>query len=215
MLFRSDRTGVHRAIRAMGRIDGLVFVGVEAEDGTPLADVGATEQLASDLVLTDPAADVALDRLLAGRTVEVRVAVVEEGRSVGTLRLIADTRDLAPRLWASARAAASGAAFALAVAFLLALRLQRRITRPIADLSGAMARVRAAHDYAVSLEPGGRDEIGTLIAGFNGMIGDIRERDDRLARHRERLEQDVAERTADYARAAREADEAKIGRAHV
>jgi len=203
-----DRSGVHRAIRSMGRIEGLVFAGIDAADGTPLGDVGATEQLASDLVLTDPDADVSIGRWISSRTVEVRVDIVDEGRVVGVLRILADTRDLAPRLWASARAAASGAALALAVAFAVAFRLQRRIVGPIVALSGAMARVRGAHDYSVALEPGGRDEIGTLIDGFNGMIGDIRERDDRLARHRERLEQDVADRTADFARAAREAEEA-------
>ncbi|MCE1238044.1 MAG: ATP-binding protein [Hyphomicrobiales bacterium] len=204
----ADRTGAHQAIRAVGRIERMVFAGIETADGRGLADVGATEQLASDLVLTSPDAPLPLLALLSVRTVEARVPVVYGGREVGSLRLIADTADLPARLWAAVRVATGGAAAALALAFLLAWRVERRLTRPIVALSDAMSEVGRRHDYAVQLPPAGRDEIGSLIDGFNRMLGDVRERDERLARHRERLERDVADRTADYARAAREAEEA-------
>ena len=72
-------------------------------------------------------------------------------------------------------------------------------------LAGAMAQIKVKHDYRVALPRESNDEVGLLVEGFNGMIADIHERDERLARHRERLEQDVADRTADYQRAASEA----------
>ncbi|MFY8152432.1 MAG: histidine kinase dimerization/phospho-acceptor domain-containing protein, partial [Hyphomicrobiales bacterium] len=68
--------------------------------------------------------------------------------------------------------------------------------------------MRREHDYSVTLAATSRDEIGILVDSFNGMIGDIRERDRRLADHRDKLEREVADRTADYQRAAHSADQA-------
>ncbi len=203
-----DVGGAYQAIRAIGRMGGVTFAGVEASDGTPLADVGATEQLTGDLVITDADTSWTLAAILRSRSIEATVPVVFEGNVVGTLRLLGDTRDLPALIRDAVLNILLIGGFAMLCAIALALRLQRGITAPLRALTGTMARVRARHDYSVTLAAGGRDEIGVLIDGFNGMIGDIRERDARLERHRERLETEVAERTADYQQAAREADDA-------
>ncbi|MCA0406002.1 MAG: response regulator [Proteobacteria bacterium] len=207
-----DVSGAYQVIRAMGRIEGLVFAGLERADGTPLADVGATEQLASDLVLESPQAPLDLLALLRSRTIAAQVPVVFGGVQVGSIRLMADTRDLPGRIRAAIMTTLMGGLIALALAMLVVIRMQGAITRPLITLTQTMSRVRQEHDYSVALEAERQDEVGLLVEGFNGMIADIRERDDRLARHRARLEQDVAERTADYQRAAieaRAADRAK------
>ena len=203
-----ERSEAHRVLRAISRIDGVVFAAIERADGRPLADVGATEQLLRDLVLDDPATPVSPLRLLDDRTMEVRVPVISGGERVGRLRLVGDTKDLPGRMATAAGLALSGGLLALAAALLVTFRLAGRITRPLRDLTETMRRVGEGHDYGVALPVTSDDEVGVLVEGFNAMIGDIRERDGRLARHRERLEQDVAERTADYARAAQEAEEA-------
>ncbi|PZN94207.1 MAG: hybrid sensor histidine kinase/response regulator [Hyphomicrobiales bacterium] len=99
-------------------------------------------------------------------------------------------------------------AIATLFAVALALRLQRRITGPLGALAQTMSRVRQEHDYSLTLKAESHDEIGILVNSFNGMIGDIRERDQRLADHRDRLEREVSDRTADYQRAALSADKA-------
>jgi len=203
-----DVSGGYQVIRAMGRISGVGFVGIETADGRSFADVGATEQLASDLVLTVPTTPISVFEILASRTVEIDVPVIYSGETVGTLRLIADTSDLPERLRSAIGLSVAGGALALALALIVAARLQGSITRPLVALTAAMRRVEADHDYRVALEARSDDEVGVLVAGFNAMISDISERDERLARHRERLEQDVADRTADHARAAAEAEEA-------
>ena len=203
-----DVNGAYQAIRAMGKIDGLVFAGVVLPDGRSFADVGATEQLASDVVLESGRKEVGVFEIVGSRTLEANVAIVYAGRQVGALRVIMDTHDFAPVVWSVVTSALLGGSLALALALALALRLRRTITRPLSALMRAMSRVRADHDYSVTLAAESRDEVGLLVEGFNGMISDIRERDERLARHRARLEQDVAARTADFARAAREAEEA-------
>ena len=203
-----DVAGTYQAIRAMGSIPGVVFVAVDRMDGRGFADVGATEQLLGDVVLDDPATPISVPAILTSHTVEVVVPVVYSGTQVARLRLIGDTADLPERILASLGASISAGLFSLALALLVAFRLQGRITEPLRALTSTMARVGSGHDYAVAMTVESDDEVGVLVSGFNTMIADIRERDDRLAAHRDRLEQDVAERTADYRRAAREAEEA-------
>lgn len=203
-----DVTGGYQAIRAMSRIPGVRFVGLETPDGRGFADVGATEQLGSDLVLTDPKAPISVSEILSSTTVEVDVPVIYAGDVVGRLRLIADTQDLPEMIRHAVLVAIFGGCSALALALMITLRLQAAITEPLRDLTSTMSRVKSQHDYRVALKAQSNDEVGVLVEGFNAMIADILERDERLARHRERLEQDVADRTADFARAAAEAEEA-------
>ena len=193
------------ALRGMGNIGGLVYVGLNLPNGETLADFGATEQLASDLVLTGPDQTISIVDILGSRTIEVQVPVIQAGQQIGLLRLIGDTRDLPGLVWSAVETALLGGSAALVIAIIIALRLQGAITRPLMRLAGAMAQIKVKHDYRVALPRESNDEVGLLVEGFNGMIADIHERDERLARHRERLEQDVADRTADYQRAASDA----------
>jgi two-component system sensor histidine kinase BarA len=203
-----DVDAAYQAIRAVGRIPNMSFVGLESADGRPLADVGATEQLVGDLVIERPDQQVSFLALFSSRSIEINVPVVFRGETVGSLRLIADTADLGTRIRAAIGVTGAGALAALLLALGLALRLQGAITAPLRALTGAMSRVSRDHDYSVAMPARTQDEIGVMVDGFNAMIADIRDRDERLARHREGLEREVAARTADYRRAAAEADAA-------
>jgi signal transduction histidine kinase/CheY-like chemotaxis protein len=196
----------HQAIRAIGRIEGMTFAAINTADGLSLAAVGATEQLAGDLVIDDPRNELKLPALLRSQSVEVSVPVIYAGEEVGKLRLMTDTRELPRLIWGAIGTTGAGAAIALVMALGLALNLQSSITRPLRALTTAMERMKRHHDYSVVMPARVNDEIGLLVDGFNAMIVDIKERDDRLLRHRDRLERDVAERTDDFRRAAAEAD---------
>ena len=67
-----------------------------------------------------------------------------------------------------------------------------------------MKRVSQEEDYSLRVERSSQDEIGSLIDGFNEMLGQIRHRDSRLERYRQYLEQQVAERTENLGNANRE-----------
>ena len=99
------------------------------------------------------------------------------------------------------------AAAALGLALAITLRMQRIITRPLTGLVGAMQRVAASHDYALSAPHSEISELKILIEGFNGMLAEIRERDRQIARSYAELEGQVQDRTRDL-RAAKEAAEA-------
>ena len=52
-------------------------------------------------------------------------------------------------------------------------------------------------DYSLRAQKLTNDEFGELVDGFNDMLGEIQSRDQKLERHRARLESDVADRTAE------------------
>jgi signal transduction histidine kinase/DNA-binding response OmpR family regulator len=90
-------------------------------------------------------------------------------------------------------------AFLILVVILLSIfissRLQGLISNPILFLVGAMERVSRRQDFAFRVEQVHRDEIGSLISGFNQMLGQLQQRDLELERHRKDLEALVDERT--------------------
>ncbi len=73
--------------------------------------------------------------------------------------------------------------------------MQRRIAEPIERLENAMSEVSANQDYSLRLQSAGDDEIGRIIAGFNEMLGQIKQRDDQLDLNRRELQNKVEEQT--------------------
>ena len=100
------------------------------------------------------------------------------------------------------------AGLALIVVSLLAVRLQRIVSRPIEELARAARVVAEDKNYALRVAPRGKDEIGELIRAFNAMLGEIHVRDENLTDHRDRLEIEVAQRTAELLQAKDEAEAA-------
>ncbi len=105
--------------------------------------------------------------------------------------------------------------FALVVAYFL----QGRISKPITLLASAARTVAERQDYTVRVPQSSTDEIGTLIASFNSMLGTIEQRSADLQAAKisveeanKNLEKKVQERTAELGSAlmtAREASHAK------
>ncbi|MEL7044065.1 MAG: response regulator, partial [Pseudomonadota bacterium] len=81
-------------------------------------------------------------------------------------------------------------------AVILSAALRRRISEPISRLASAIDDVSVTQDYRIRVPEGENDETGRLIQGFNAMLEEVGDRDRRLARYRENLEKQVAERTA-------------------
>ena len=122
--------------------------------------------------------------------------VVLGGEQVGSVFVVSSLRPLEDRRWRTLRAAAVVFALTTVLAVLLSSVLQRSVLGSIRRLSEATLRVSQARDYSVRIDgPARDDEIGRLTTGFNTMLAEIGERDNALARHRDSLEQEVAERT--------------------
>ena len=98
--------------------------------------------------------------------------------------------------------------FIMLLVHILSGPLQRRISVPIQNLIDGMQQVSDRKDFSLRLEPGDRDEIGSLIERFNSMLGQIEERDKALGFQRENLEHEIDERTANLLEAKLAAEEA-------
>jgi len=186
------------AIRAIGRVPGFLFVQVRTPDGRVLAALGGASRLVTDPFLNGDETP-SIFNLLRSGTVLVTVPVINGGKEVGRINLISDTADLWPRLLSTLWLTLLASVAALAVGLLIAWRFQRAITQPLRRLLGAMEEVRRDHRYDVHVEEATDQEIGLLVDGFNAMLGDIRNRDQRLTAYRETLEQKVVDRTRDLA----------------
>jgi TMAO reductase system sensor TorS len=140
--------------------------------------------------------------------VHVTIAAAQNGRLIGWVQVVAPLRavydDWPGYLWMTAAAIAA----ALFGAFWFAGRLQQQIAGPIVNLAQTMRRVSSEEDYTLRVEGCSQDEIGALIDGFNQMLNQIRQRDSRLERYRQFLEQQVEERTINLANANRELQQA-------
>jgi len=79
-------------------------------------------------------------------------------------------------------------ALAVLIAYFLSFRLQALVSRPILALADLMRRVTEKEDFSLRAEKAGNDEVGSLIDGFNTMLTQISERDQRLNESRQQLD---------------------------
>ncbi len=135
---------------------------------------------------------------------EIIVPATRSGAVLGYVRILVPLSALYPDWRSYALVSAAAIAAAMLVSYWLAARLQKQISGPIVNLAHTMQRVSAEGDYTLRVERSSEDEIGSLIDGFNQMLGQIRHRDSRLEKYRQFLEQQVAERTENLGNANRE-----------
>jgi len=100
------------------------------------------------------------------------------------------------------------ACLAFFLVYLLVIRLQRIISEPIEQLAETARIIGDNKNYTLRVTASSRDEIGELVRAFNHMLGEIQQRDRELTGHRDRLELEVTERTAELLKAKEEAEAA-------
>ena len=131
----------------------------------------------------------------------LRVPITADGKLAGFVKIQTSLSALYANLRAYAWTTLGVIIGAVLAAYFIAARLQQQISGPIVNLAKTMKRVSLEEDYTLRVESYSRDEIGSLIEGFNQMLGRMRDRDARLEKYRQYLEQQVAERTENLAAA--------------
>jgi signal transduction histidine kinase/CheY-like chemotaxis protein len=181
-------------VRGAGAFDtnGTLF----ARYGDYVADARATPSLSSE------------HTRFKLHTLRMTQPIVEGANVVGVLDLDLDLRPLYLQVLAHGSITVIAATLALLLANVMLKRLNRAVLQPLSNLSGLMARVAHTEDYAARAEPSGIAELDSLAGGFNRMLGQIAERDTRLAAHRDHLEDEVAARTDELRRAKETAEAA-------
>jgi signal transduction histidine kinase/CheY-like chemotaxis protein len=124
-------------------------------------------------------------------------SITFEGQKIGTIYIESDLDDLNLRM----RKLTGIVLLIMVCTGLMALglssRLQRIISEPIAHLAEVARTISVDKNYTVRAVQKAEDDLGQLIATFNGMLSEIENRDAELSKHRDRLEQEVTARTAE------------------
>ena len=124
-----------------------------------------------------------------------------EGRVNGTIFMEAEQSQVKRRIAFAGLFLALTMLLVSLLVWVAVRRWVRAITDPILELAGLSAKVSTSGNYGLRAHATADDELGILVDSFNGMLGRIQEQDQRLAGHREHLEDQVAIRTAELVQA--------------
>ena len=128
--------------------------------------------------------------------------IQDQNELIGHLYVRANLSELQEKLLMQLAVLLGSSVIALALAYLLARRVQRQIAAPLLHLVETMQATEKG-DYSKRAQVTTDDEIGSLMRGFNMMLGQIANREQELARQHELLEAQVDERTRSLADANR------------
>jgi two-component system, sensor histidine kinase len=199
-----------RAEGLVSRVDVLLADGrkiatfARGTEGEPMIELASPAPLTNLAPLSDfdPRQEPVV-RLASGHF-QITAAAVQNGKILGSILVSAPLDTIYPDWQGYLLMTAAAIAAAVFSSYWLAARFQQQISGPIVNLAQTMRRVSLEEDYTLRVERCPQDEIGALIDGFNQMLSQIRQRDSRLERYRQFLEQQVTERTVNLGNANRE-----------
>ena len=204
---RGESAGVFLAVRSISQMPNIVYARIESAEGEVLAETGAGVRLNSDPYLAGDAS-ASLWSVFNSGTLMVSAPVMSEGETVGKITLLSETPGLKARIFSAVLTSLAGVGVALMLGLFIALRMARRISRPITELAAFTIAVRESGDYALKADIVADGEVGGLVASFQSMMSGIRARDERIAAQVAGLEEQVSERTAELSIAKIAAEEA-------
>jgi len=126
--------------------------------------------------------------------------IIFANETVGFVYLQSNLEDLYLRLLWYACVVVTLIIVSSVAAYILSARFQRVITDQVLHLGEKMKIVSDEKNYSIRAAKESNDEVGVLIEGFNDMLEQIQERDEKLKQHREQLESNIAARTAELSR---------------
>lgn len=123
--------------------------------------------------------------------------VIFDGEKVGTVQVVAHTQMIYTKLVTFVAFVFIMGLFTILVVLLMTSRFQRILTEPIYSLTGAMKSITLTKDYSQRVDRTSKDELGVLMDGFNTMLEEIQLKDEIVKMHKNKLEQEVKERTSE------------------
>jgi signal transduction histidine kinase/CheY-like chemotaxis protein len=190
-----DEPAARETLRALGAKEGVIAGGLYRSDGALFA---AYERPGGGACPVHPPK--------AGGTSFFRdrmstvSPVLHQRRPLGTLYLVSDLQLLRARIRWHATLTAIVLVLCCCAAAISAVPLRNMISAPLVRLGDAMQTVRREERYDIRAVKDNDDEMGTLIDGFNDMVAELEDRDRRLRRHKDQLEEQVEARTAELRR---------------
>jgi diguanylate cyclase (GGDEF)-like protein len=152
--------------------DIIHAVAVDQNNGV-IASMGNATLLDSNVVNKDAG----LWQMLTKGNLPVSVDIIRGGSAVGRLVIIGDISDIRVHLLWSMLTTLIASVLATICAVPLSKPLQQQITGPIINLTKSIQQVRETRNYRPAAVEKAEGETRVLVDAFNGMIGDIHNRD--------------------------------------
>lgn len=138
---------------------------------------------------------------LLANEIQVERGVYLENERIGIIRIVSTLNNFRRDLLNYVFLVIGISLVCFTATFLICSRLQKVISGPIVNLHRAMDSVSENNDYALRVENDEKNELGSLVDGFNHMLEQIQLRDSKLAEYNTLLEKIVAERTLELTNA--------------
>ncbi len=140
--------------------------------------------------------------------IEVKKTITLDNSLLGDFIIIGDMSRLYHSLIQQVYVGLSMFVIAMLSALMLADRLQRVVSEPVRRLLGTMHQVVEGNDFSHRAERVSHDELGTLVDGFNEMLKQIQQYDEKINSHQKQLEHQVIARTQELEEAKLQAESA-------
>jgi two-component system, sensor histidine kinase and response regulator len=195
-----DAKAAGQTLSALRSDPEVVRAAIQLQDGTILArfdrDLADRRLPSSDSAHRhDPGGSHIFN--FRARTLTVTRPIVLGSDTIGTVYVESDLRELTSSVTQLLEVLGLALVVGFGLSLALSNRLQRVISSPLLRLTDVTRLVTRDHRFDVRVERSGDDEIGELVSGFNEMLSGIQDRDWKLQRHQEQLEETVGARTAE------------------
>ncbi len=214
------RVQTQAKIMALSSSAALAFEDEEAAKSTLLALAGDQAILGAQIARADGTPFIehvfgseSIERMRARDDVIHAASDIVLDERIGVIHIWAASSELKALLLHALAVLAFGGAAALLVALLAASRLQRVISDPILALAKAAETVSSTKDYTLRVQRTTHDEVGQLVTAFNEMLAQTDAQGAELRAYQAELESKVEQRTAELARALKDAQAAAQAKA--
>jgi len=188
-----DQKAAEEALSALRANPSFLAARIYTDRGVPFATYGTGTGVAA------PAAPRITDGIVRrDDLVEIFLPIIRDGERIGTVCIASGLNDQRDRLKLDIRSMALILLVCLVAAFILSSRLQRGISGPVVELARVadlVSRNKSFSVRAVHAAGHGDDEIDNLMTGFNSMLAELEQRDQKLVAYKTQLEMTVAQRT--------------------
>jgi signal transduction histidine kinase len=194
-LLFNDQASAENTLAALKAAPHVTYAGIYTPEGRLFAGYWRDRRHEESAIPANSATKPEAHWFKDGQLVLVR-SIAFQGQRPGAVLIRCDLDEINSRLNQYGVIGAAVFALCAVVVLLLSSFLRRGITDPIVRLADAAQLVSLDRNYGVRV-PGTdrRDEIGTLTAAFNEMLGQIQARNAALQDARDELERRVEQRT--------------------
>ena len=189
----NDRPAAEELLSTLSAKRHIMAAFIHSADGKQFASYHRAQHLMQSAapVLRRDKSWFEADRLILSKSISLN------GQRIGAVTLESDLGELDERLRRFAEIILAILLGASLLALLLSSKLQGIILKPIGHLAQVAKTVSLEKNYAIRAVKRADDDLGELTDTFNEMLSEIERRDEAVTGHRDRLEQEVAIRTAD------------------